>query len=364
MKIAVDGRGVYWYRGTGMGAYAGALLKILSIYQKETVVYTPAGWRPGGVEPLSEQCCERKDFWELVSEPPPFVPRDCDVFHNPYHGFGLPSQKIPCVVTIHDLIPLVMPKVAGSPYRELFAQKVVQIVERADKIIAVSQWTKGDLLRCFPRWEEKIVVIPEYADPIFRPLPRDEVNSFLKKYYQIEGSYVLYVGGFSRRKNVPALIRAFAAVASRYPDELLVIPGKEGKNSGVLKKLGTELGLAERIRFLGYVPQNHLPFLYNGADIFVYPSLYEGFGLPPLEAASCGKAIIASNASSLPEIMGKGALLIDPYREKELEEALDFLLQNEGQRQRLGRMALACSGNYSLERMAEKTLAVYENICR
>lgn len=364
MKIAVDGRGVYWYRGTGMGTYTGALWKILELYKKEAAFYTPVGWEFGTFDIPQDQCCERRDFWEMVSKPPPTIPRDCTVFHNPYHGFGMPSCKIPSVVTVHDVIPLVMPQVSGSPYREMFAETVSRGVRRADSVIAVSQWTKNDLLERFPLPEEKIIVIPEFADEIFQPLPQETVKSFLKESYGIERPYVLYVGGFGLRKNVAALIRAFATVASKYPDELLVISGKEGKNSEALKKLGAELQLEGRIHFLGYVPRNHLPFFYNGADIFVYPSLYEGFGLPPLEAASCGKAIITSNTSSIPEMMGEGALLIDPSQGNELEDALDFLLQHESQREHLGRLALARAEIFTMERMAEQTLAVYENLCR
>ncbi len=365
MRIALDGRSIDWYRGTGMGTYTGALLNILTRYEKDTAVFTSEGWR----DPLPRNCrergCERRDFWELVANPPPEVPLECTLFHNPHNGFGLPGGlSMPAVVTIHDVIPLVMPEVSGSPYREMFAQFIGSVLEQAQGIIAVSHCTKKDLLERFPLNPEKISVIPEFADEMFQPLPAKEAAFFLKERYGIEQPFLLYVGGFGLRKNVSLLIRAFAALAKAYPDELLVIPGKEGKNSDSLKQLGAELRLEERIRFVGYVPRNDLPYFYNGADVFVYPSLYEGFGLPPLEAAACGKAMITSRVSSIPEIMGAGALFIDPYDETELTEALDALLKDEALRTRLGRAALARSRNFTEERMARQTLALYESLCR
>ncbi|MDO4542531.1 MAG: glycosyltransferase family 1 protein [Bacillota bacterium] len=367
MNIAIDARAAQWYTGTGMGTYAtGLIAGLAEINNRNIHVILPNGeYSPADAAAVAEiKTEENKDFWRLVQEDPIAPKENWDVLHNLHNGFGLPQvSSCPTVVTIHDLIPLIMPEYCGSPYREIFQEKIEGIAQNADRIIAASHSTKRDIIRLLRIPPQKITVIYQGISPIYHRLNKEAVKRGLVKNYGIEEDFILYVGGFNPRKNLTALVEAFCLIQEEIPWNL-VIAGKEGKRSAEIKELAKKQGETGRIIFTGYLPTKDLTLFYNGAKTFVYPSLYEGFGLPPLEAAACGTAVIVGNTSSLPEVMADKALYVNPLRSEELARAILSLYRYEDQRLTLAREAFSHSRLFSQQIAARKTMALYENLCR
>jgi ubiquinone/menaquinone biosynthesis C-methylase UbiE len=177
-------------------------------------------------------------------------------------------------------------------------------------------------------------------------------------------NFILFVGSLEPRKNLKTLLQAYATYVTRQAGkELLVVAGGKGWLNDDLSQVAAELGIAERVKFLGYVQEADLRVLYSAAKLFVYPSIYEGFGLPPLEAMACGAPVITSKTSALPEVVGDAALLIDPYNSEELCQAMQRVLCDDDLRMRMRRQSLARAKLFSWEQTAEQTLAVYEEVC-
>jgi len=231
---------------------------------------------------------------------------------------------------------------------------------QADRIIAISQNTKKDLVEYFNVGDDRIAVIPLAAREEFHPRPMGEVKAFVAKRWGLDKPYLLSVGTVEPRKNLRHLIRVYCGLPeelrNRYP---LVIAGGGGWLSSDIHQWIAEMGAQSSIHFLGYVPASDLPWLYCGATCFVYPSLYEGFGLPALEAMASGIPVITSNTSSLPEVVGDAGLLIDPRSEKELGSAMCKVLSDPGLRQAMSGRGLDRAREFSWEKTAMETLKVY-----
>lgn len=367
MDITIDARAALWYRGAGMGTYARGLIKGLEGTEKHRVnIILPQGNTAltKASNAIEDEGKRSKDFWERVQANPATVGEQCDIFHNLHNGFGLPLVKTcPTIVTIHDLIPLIMPEHCGSPYRETFTAEIAKTVEKADKIIATSVCTKKDIVNLLKVPPKKISVIYQGIDRSFRPLNKEAVKKELADTYNIDNDYILYVGGFNPRKNLKTLVEAFGLIQEEIPWNLLIV-GQEGKRGEKIRELAAKITRPGRVIFSGYIPDCGLPLFYNGAKVFVYPSLYEGFGLPPLEAAACGTAVILSNTASLPEVMGDNAIYVDPLDREDLANAILTLYRNEALRLTLARNGLNHSRLFSHPMAAKKTLALYENLCR
>lgn len=367
MDITIDARAALWYRGAGMGTYARGLIKGLEETEKHNInIILPQGTiaLSQAAEALEDEGKRVRDFWERVEAHPPTANKDGDIFHNLHNGFGMPLEKTcPTIVTIHDLIPLIMPEYCGSPYRENFIANIAQTAKNADKIIATSVCTKNDIIKLLKVPPKKISVIYQGIDRAFRPLNKEAVKKDLLSIYNIDRDYILYVGGFNPRKNLTGLVEAFSLIQEEVPWNLLIV-GQEGKRYNEVRKLAEKITPQGRVIFSGYIPDQGLPLFYNGAKVFVYPSLYEGFGLPPLEAAACGTAVILSNAASLPEVMGDNAIYVDPHNKEDIANAILTLYRNEALRLTLARNGLDHSRLFSHPMAAKKTLALYENLCR
>jgi glycosyltransferase involved in cell wall biosynthesis len=173
---------------------------------------------------------------------------------------------------------------------------------------------------------------------------------------------VLAVGNKQPRKNLPRLVQAFSSLAAEMPEPALVIAGQSGWQGSEVKNVVKEIGLGGRVRFIGFVPGADLPALYSGAEVFCYPSLYEGFGLPPLEAMACGAATITSNTSSLPEVVGDSALTVEPTSVADLAQALRVLLDNEAMRREYSRRGIERAALFSWDRTARMTRDVYDAV--
>ncbi len=289
--------------------------------------------------------------WEI---PAAFHKTKANVLHSPHYNVCL-SLLNKTIVTVHDLIhlkyPQFLPSKAAWLYAKLFFE---QLVPRTRAILTVSERSKTDLVEMLGIAPEKITVTPLAVSAEFVPASSSAQDA-VRRHYGIEGAYLLYVGNIKEFKNVPMLVRAHAALRKKIPGfpELVVI----GKNliSGYDHVLNASAG----VRWIPYVERVDLPALYSGALGFTFPSLYEGFGLPPLEAMGCGTPVLCSNRGSLPEVVGDAALLIDPEDESSLQEGLRSLAEDSRLRETLRMKGLARVKQFDWKHTAEKTWAVY-----
>jgi glycosyltransferase involved in cell wall biosynthesis len=266
-------------------------------------------------------------WWDQVQLPLSLRREKIDVFLTPYFKAPLFSPGR-LVVIIHDLIPLLYEAYRNPgriPNRIYFKNLAGMAVRNADRIITISQHSKKDIMKVFGVPEEKIAVITLAADRVFRQIDYG-LSDVLSK-YQIDGNFIFYFGNFKPHKNVRALIEAY----HKFPDQIkeeyrLVLGGKKDRCAQALIELSQNLGLEDRVLFTDFVPKEDLPYLYNAAEVFVFPSLYEGFGLPPLEAMACGTPVIAFKIASLPEVIGDAGILLDPCGPDELAETIVGLL--------------------------------------
>ncbi|AVX30862.1 Glycosyltransferase involved in cell wall bisynthesis [Carboxydocella thermautotrophica] len=371
MKIGIDARAAIWYRGTGIGTYTYQLLRSLYLINRQEF-----NWRffwPGdeyrdldiASDSIFNSIEKNKDkFWEEVHIPARITDEKIDLYHVPQNGIGLPKgNSCPMVVTIHDLIPYIYPETVGKGYLKVFLQEMPGIVARAAHIITVSECSKQDLVRILKVPAEKITVTYEAPEPIYRPVSQKKARAFVGEHYGIQDQYILYIGGFSPRKNVKGLINAFKEIRKDvgYPIKLVLV-GKQVREYGDLVVLIEALGLEEDVIWTGFAPVEDLPYLYAAANLFVYPSFYEGFGLPPLEAMACGTPTIAANTSSIPEVVGEGAWLFNPFDSMELAEKMYKLLTDADLRQELGRKGLMRAGEFSWNKTALETMEVYRRV--
>lgn len=369
MKIAIDARGINWYGGTGIGTYTENVLKnLIDIDQKNKYhIY----WSLDKYEPFIKDNTKilmtskkHHRFFQDYYFPYNLQQENVDLYHIPQNGIGLnPNIKCKKIVTIHDLIPYIMPETVGKGYLLKFLKEMPNIIENADGIITVSEYSKKDILRFFPIDEKKIFVTPLAADKKYKPLDKEKSKLILKEKYNINKPFILYLGGFSERKNVHGLIKAFAKIYDKLDKEYdLVIVGSYKDQSQTLIKLRDSLNMENKIIFTGYAKDEDLPIYYNGCEIFVYPSLYEGFGLPPLEAMNCKTPVITSNRTSIPEVVQDGGVLIDPNNIEQLSDSIGNLLSNESLRLYYGEQGYKISQNYSWKSTAKKTLEAYETV--
>ncbi|MFQ6057989.1 MAG: glycosyltransferase family 4 protein [Anaerolineae bacterium] len=286
---------------------------------------------------------------------------DCDLFHATEHL--LPRLKgARTVLTVHDLIFLLFPEY-HLPLNKWFLNRFMPLfVRRADAIIAVSQCTKDDLMHYYAVPSEKITVVYEGVDARFQPVTDPDALARMRARYGLPERYVLCVSTIEPRKNLATLLEAYQALREGGSGFKLVIVGRKGwLYEGFFRRLH-ELGLEGEVVLLGFVPDEDLPALYSAADLFVFPSLYEGFGLPPLEAMACGTPVIASNTSSLPEVVGEAGILIDPHHVGGLVEAMERVLMDEPLRAEMRAKGLERARRFMWGRAAAMTLEVYRSV--
>ncbi|MBD7912614.1 MULTISPECIES: glycosyltransferase family 1 protein [Clostridium] len=370
MKLGIDSRSINLHSGSGIGTYTKNLvLNLLDIdkednfnliwtgneleeYNKSNVTITHLSGRYSG-------------FYEACYIPHLLQNKGIDLYHIPQNGIGFPFDcNLNVVVTIHDLIPFIMPETVGIGYLTKFLKDMPNIIESSKGILTVSEYSKKDILRFFPSFpEEKIFVTPLATNHIFKPISKNYCKKYLKENYNIEDPYIFYVGGFSKRKNVKELITSFSAIKNELKvHHKLVIAGSLRDEGELLKSTVHSLGLQDKIIFTGYLPDELLPIFYSGAEAFVYPSLYEGFGLPPLEAMSCKTPVITSNLTSIPEVTSDSAILINPSNSDELQYNLIKLLNDESLKEELKEKGHKKSLEFSWIKTAEKTLQAYKSL--
>jgi glycosyltransferase involved in cell wall biosynthesis len=291
-----------------------------------------------------------------------------DLFHSP--DFTLPPVwRAKSVVTVHDLSFLRVPACFPEGLLRYLEAAVPRAVRRADHVIADSHSTCRDLIELLGTPEQKITVIHSGVEPRFRPMTGESDGETLAaagRKYSLPERFILSVGTIQPRKNLGRLIKAFSMLNARCPAldlELVIAGGKGWLYEGILERVKA-LELEGRVRFLGFVDDVDLPALYNLAVLFAFPSLYEGFGLPPLEAMACGVPVVCSNASSLPEVVGDAALTFDPLDVEGLAEAMRRGIEDETLRASLVAQGLARAAAFTWPRAARELLAVYTSMAR
>lgn len=368
MKIGIDGRAAKWYRGSGIGNYTYQLLNNLrNIDDKnEYFIVWPDNCNNDiilankfNINYISEQ---HDKFWEQIIIQDLIIQNDLDLYHVPQNGIGLPlSKKCRYIITLHDIIPFKLPETVGSGYLQIFREYVPKIVNISDAIITVSNFSKNDICSYFNIEEDKVFVTYLAPEEIYKPTDKDICFSVLKEKFNINYPFILYVGGFSLRKNLMRLIKAFSIVRQKY-DIHLIIPGKLSRNFPDLYSLTNNLSLTNYIHFLSFVSNEDLLYLYNAAYLFVYPSLYEGFGLPPLEAMSCMCPAVVSNKTSLPEILQDSVLYIDPYCEEDIVEKIELLIQNPHLREYYSKKGFEHAQKFNWKETVNNTINIYHQI--
>jgi len=271
---------------------------------------------------------------------------------------------VPIVVTVHDVSFLEHPEYFPRERAWQLQWTVRRTIKRAARILTVTEFSRRSILKAYGDLDEnKVVVVPNAASE-FRVISREAAVAAVLERFSIHSPYILSVGDLQPRKNQIGLIRAFTKVVRAYPQlqHNLVLAGKPTWFGDRIYEAARESGVSERIQFLGFVADDDLLQLYNGCDLFVFPSYYEGFGLPALEAMACGRAVACSNATALPEVVDGAAILFDPYRTDEMVRAIADLLLDSELRARMERLGLQRAAHFSWNKTAERVLEVFHEV--
>ena len=367
MRVAIDARKLHDF---GIGTYIRNLLRQLARIDHETEyvllsqptdldVATQLGPNFRSVLEPSPNYSLREQIhvpWVLHRERP-------DVFHAPH--YILPAGvRCRSVVTIHDCIHLMFPQYLPNKAAYAYARASMwTAVKRSDCILTVSEASKRDILHFFNVLPEKIVVVYNAIDEHFWLTPPEDEVARVRERYQLDHQFVLYVGNIKPHKNLVRLIEAFDELRHTGFDELkLLIIGDEISKLPALRRAVHRHKLHKHVRFLGYVSDSTLRVLYRLAAMFVFPSLYEGFGLPPLEAMASGTPVVTSNQSSLPEVTGDAAVLVDPYDVNSIVEGMRRVLTDSELADDLRRRGPERAREFSWARSVEMTRQVYAQV--
>lgn len=367
MNYLIDARGATWYSGTGIGTYTLNLLKnILNLDKENYYNLLCSGKKISEFEKENSKIVmsskKHQSFFEDHYIPYYCKTEKIDLIHLPQNGIGLNSEgNLAKIVTIHDLIPYVLPETVGKGYLKKFLKSMPDIIDNSTGIITVSEYSKKDILKFFPHFpSENIFVTPLAANENFKPLDKEKCLFSVNKRFSFKGPFILYIGGFSLRKNVKALVDSFLKIQKNIPKEYkLLIVGSLRDEGLKLKSYVESLPIKDKVIFTGFIEDDYLPILYNATKLFVYPSLYEGFGLPPLEAMSCKTAVLTSNKTSIPEVVPFKESLINLNDENDLSIKLERLLTDNKLRENLEKLSFEKSKEFSWEKTAKKTINAY-----
>jgi glycosyltransferase involved in cell wall biosynthesis len=369
MRVAIDARKLHDF---GIGTYIRNLLRHLARIDRDTEyvllcrdadLKVPAqlGENFRGVRETSPNYSLREQVhipYVLLRERP-------DVYHAPH--YVLPPA-VPCrsVVTIHDTIHLRFPQYLPNRGAYAYARSLMwAATKRSDRILTVSESSKRDIIHYFNIDPEKIVVVYNALDERFGTEPAPEEIARVRERFQLDHGFVLYVGNIKPHKNLVRLIEAFEALRREGFDDLkLLIIGDEISKWPALRRAVHRLKLHKHVRFLGFQSDETLASLYRLAAVFVFPSLYEGFGLPPLEAMASGTPVVTSNVSSLPEVAGDAAVLVDPYDAMAIKDGIKRVLTEPALREDLRQKGMRRAREFSWERSVARTREIYIEAAR
>lgn len=366
-RIGIDARKLHDF---GIGTYIRNLLKQLARIDQATEYILLC--RPGDMAVVNElgmnfrAVPEPSGHYSLAEQVhiPIVLHRErVDLFHEPHYVLP-PLTQCKAIVTIHDVIHLLFPEYLSGRLAHAYARTCLwAAAKRADRILTVSETSKHDILRRIKVPAEKITVIYNAIDERFSVEPSREQIQRVRERYQLDDQFVLYVGNIKPHKNLERLIHAFHLLrAGGFNHLRLLIIGDEISKYSALRRAVHVHKLHKEVRFLGFVPIETLAVLYRLADVFVFPSLYEGFGLPPLEAMASGAPVVTSNVSSLPEVVGDAALLVDPYDPESIADGMRQVLTNEELRETLRARGFEQAQRYSWQRSIEQVHQIYDEV--
>lgn len=364
MRIGIDARLVY-YSKAGIGQYIIHLTRGLEAIAPEGDQFYLLQSRKDDTKIVQNHNFARASLWtpshhrlEQSALRIELRRLGLDLLHSP--DFIPPfNRNFKSVITVHDLAFLLYPQFMTKESARYYGQ-IDQAVRSTDHIIAVSQATKEDLVKLLGVPQRKITVIYEGVNPIYQPIDKTEAHAFVKKTFGLEPGFLFFISTIEPRKNIPALLKAFRWLKDhRRRPEKLVLAGSKGWLFEEVDETIHKLRLENDVVLLGRVHDTEVKYLYNAAGMLVYPSFYEGFGLPPLEAMRCGTPVIVSKIKVMPEVVGDAALMVDPLDEEALGVAMDRLLEDESLRANLIEKGLKRAANFSWEQAARETLAVY-----
>ena len=367
MRVGIDARLVY-YSQAGISQYIRRLTEALARVVQGDHEFILLQSRKDRRKLVEHERFRRVSLWtpshhrlEQWTLPVEIRGLRLDVLHSP--DFIPPSRRnCKSVITVHDLAFLLYPHFLTKESARYYGQ-IDQAVRRTNHIIAVSEATRRDIIDRLGVPENKITVIHEAANPIFRPMDRAEALRCTQERYPLPNRFILFVSTIEPRKNVQTLLRAFRQFLDDYKQEVkLVFAGSRGWLFEDVFALVQQLHLEDRCIFLGRVSSEDLLCLYNSAQVLVQPSYYEGFGLPPLEAMACGTPVIVSNVSSLPEVVGDAGFLVDPNSVDELAVALWRVLTDEPLRKQCIERGFKRAQSFSWDKAARQTLEVYRHV--
>ena len=366
MTIAIDGNEANVKNRVGSGVYTYELLKqFVKLKSPQFTVYLkeePLTGLPKETENFKYIVFGPKNFWTQFALPIKLTfGLKPDVFFSPAH-YGPRFSKAPYVVTIHDLSYLHFPELFKKEDLLQLTNWSKYSIRNSSAIIAPSKSTKEDIVKNYQIPPPKITVTYEgYNKEAFKPQSTAKVSSAKKK-YKIAGDYVIFVGTLQPRKNIERLIKAFEILNTKYQilNTNLVIAGKKGWLYDSILQKPKDLGIEDKVIFTDFVPDADLPALISGAKLYVNPSLWEGFGIPVIEAQACGVPVVVSNTSSLPEIVGKSALTFNPKDVKDISSAILVMLTDDKLREIFIKKGLENIKRFSWESCAKQTLKVLE----
>lgn len=302
----------------------------------------------------------------LIGTPYPYtnlIKDPLDLYFAP-HFAGIPKNGFPkMVVTIHDLVFMKFPEHRGA-LSDFYLKRTKIAIEKSQQIIADSLSTKKDLIDLLGVSSNKIKVVSLGVDHLFKKINNQkEIVLRTQKYIDLGQKYILAVGNLEPRKNLSVIVKAFSLLPLKLQQQYkIVFVGGKGWNNSRLQQTIHDHNLSSKVIFTGFVKDEDLPYIYNRASVFIYPSLYEGFGLPPLEAMACGTPVICSNTSSLPEVVGRAGLLINPQDETEIAQAMKKILNSPLLAQKLSAKGQKQAEKFSWAKTARETLAVFHKI--
>ncbi len=374
MKVAIDIRPI---RDFGVGTYIRNIVRSLGRIDRENqylliggrdrvreIGKLPENFR---IVPFAAQEGTARGFFALRQTLRHY---GCDLLHIPHLALTPPYLGCPYVMTVHDLLDFMYRSHNGSGMRQATERYFTsRVLSGAARILAVSQFTKKDIQRLFTIEDRKVDVVYNAIDDRFRcGHASDADRQFIAERYQVNYPFLLYAGRISPHKNVVRIIEAFAALKAellkddKYPDLKLIIIGDEVSRHPDLRRTVIKGGVQNDVRFLGFVPIDVLRIFYDAAKVFVFPSLYEGFGLPPLEAMAHGTPVVTSNTSSLPEVVGNAAVLVNPENVFEIMRAIHRVLLDQPLREKLKQRGYEQVERFSWDTSASRILAIYREI--
>jgi len=361
MHVALDASNLALEAPTGVAIYGINLIREIASLDKEnqyTLCYRLSRWK------------DRRHFYrvnqsnfrtKILQEPLDFLfTRKIDLFHG-LDARMYDSRRVKNVGTIHD-IPQHSNQYSGTRHPEKKNRRYADIMERADRIITNSEYTKADILRFYSIPEERIDTVPLGVEVPVRPREEEEIQTALLR-YGIRAPYLLHVGRIERKKNLCRTLEAFARVRKQLASRArIVLSGTPTPGGDDVFEAIERLDLSEAVLLTGYVRKEDLPALYAGAMVFLFPSLYEGYGMPILEAMTCGTPVLTSNVTSLPEVAGDAAIQVNPLDVEAIAQGILRLVGDSELREEYIRKGLERVKAFTWERTARETLAVYEKV--